>query len=239
MGSIRTSPTPMLDFEKTTVYHVENVDEPELGDSQFTLAFDEAVPTDFRPYYDKAHFETGSYLTERGRPEFTDRNLVDWELNDNRSLLIFHQLPEGWPCLPRIIQKEYQAYLLPTNAGKAQAATILADSNLYIESNIDRDVKLQIARSSVDAAYAEANTTTLSLTQWRHMIENYLLNLACEVQVRLDYKRALRQLKRNKFYLSPGSSIRISQEERAGVFQKVQATLYRRLGLNWDVDPID
>lgn len=229
----------MLDFEKSTVYHVENIDTPVPQDSLFSLTFDEAVPKDFRPYYDKAHFENGAYLTERGRPEFTDRHLVDWELNDNRSLLFYPELPRGWHAVPHIVQKDYQIYLLPTNAETAQAVNTLVDSNLYIESDIDRDVKLQIARSSVNAAYSEASSGTLSLPQWRHMIENYLLNLACEVQVRADYKRALRQLKRNKLYLSPGKSIRVSQEERAEVFQKVQASLYRRLGLNWDVDPID
>lgn len=230
--------TPMVECEKTSVCHVEHVDTADYA-GPFSVSYEDAIPKDFTPYYEPAHFQKGAYLTDRGRPEFTDRSLVDWELQDTRSLLFMPNLRPEWPSVPAVREKEYQIYVLPLTATKDKAVNTLTDSNLYKESNVDRNVRLQIAKSSVDAVYADAHGQPLTLPQWRHMIENYLLNLGCEVQVRLDYKRALRQLKRNKLLSSPGKSIRISQEERAEVFQKVQANLYRRLRLDWDVDPID
>lgn len=143
------------------------------------------------------------HLNELGRPLFTERAVVDWGLNDIRSLLIVEKLrPEWGGVLPKIQEKGYRLICLPLDASDEQIVNTLVDSDIYKEHGFHRQFLVQSAQYTVAATRERSGSRNqwrkLTKPEWRNIIENYQLNLACEAQCRLDYKRACSQLKRSK-----------------------------------------
>lgn len=156
-------------------------------------------------------------LTPEGRPSFTQRDIVDWKKNDVRSLLI---LPEPLPewktpasktgyTIPQIIEPGYRVQILPLDATDAQIVEILVDSDLYKEHGFETQFRVQTAEYTVRAARERQARTGAELPlssasrpftkpEWRNIIENYLLNLACEAQCRANFQQMCRHMKRQK-----------------------------------------
>lgn len=187
------------------------------------ISLNEAIPHDFSPYYCAEVLAQPNLLTKSGRPSFTDRSLVDWKLNDLRSLLIVDQLRPQWgDSLPRIVEKGFRLMYMPLDASDEQIVEILSSSDLYQEHNFDHDFLVQTAKYTVHAARERAyyrhrretprgpisrdERVVLTRPEWRNIIENYLLNLGCEAQCRMEYKAACVQLKKNKAQMEQATS---------------------------------
>ncbi|CCC69527.1 hypothetical protein NCAS_0C05370 [Naumovozyma castellii] len=153
-------------------------------------------------------------LSYNGRPSFTKRELLDWELNDIRSLLIVEKLrPEWFGMIPEIVVNsatipKLQIRLLPLCSTDEFIIETLVQSDLYLEADLDYEFKLTSAKYTVMAArkrheqitgvVAEGNVMQLSKSEWRNIIENYLLNIAVEAQCRFDFKNRCSQYKKWK-----------------------------------------
>ncbi|CAN6628713.1 hypothetical protein TRVA0_011S03356 [Trichomonascus vanleenenianus] len=163
------------------------------------------VPTDFSDMYAPEILASRENLNGFGRPKFTSRQLVDWSLNDLRSLLIVDSVSPQWHgVIPRIVEQGYRIIVLPLDASDDRIIDTLVSSDLYKEHNFDPAFLYQTARYTIEAArqrYAFENGShggALTKPQWRNVIENYLLNLGCEAQCRLDYKKACSMLKKQR-----------------------------------------
>jgi hypothetical protein len=182
--------------------HVENVEQHQDADNtELSLPLHAVLPRDFSDMYTSDILADPHHLNDLGRPLFTERAIVDWGLNDIRSLLIVEQLrPEWRGCLPKIKEKGYRLVHLPLDASDDEIVNTLVNSDIYKEHGFDRQFLIQSAQYTVSATRDRSNSGTAALTkpEWRNIIENYQLNLACEAQCRLDYKRACTQLKRSK-----------------------------------------
>ncbi|KAH9199789.1 hypothetical protein LQ764DRAFT_224711 [Zygosaccharomyces rouxii] len=151
-------------------------------------------------------------LLPNGRPKFTERELLDWELNDIRSLLIVENLrPEWGGTLPRIISPrhdmpQFRLQYLPLCSSDSFIIETLVSSDLYAEVNLDYEFKLTSAKYTVAAARKRhehqtgRNELIMQLTkpEWRNIIENYLLNIAVEAQCRFDFKHRCSEFKKWK-----------------------------------------
>lgn len=151
-------------------------------------------------------------LLPNGRPKFTERELLDWELNDIRSLLIVEKLrPEWGGMLPRIIAPrddipQFRLQYLPLCSSDPFIIETLVSSDLYAEANLDYEFKLTSAKYTVAAARKRHEQQTgkqeavmqLSKPEWRNIIENYLLNVAVEAQCRFDFKHRCSEFKKWK-----------------------------------------
>lgn len=169
-------------------------------------------------------------LTTEGRPSFTQRDIIDWSKNDIRSLLILEApLPE-WKSssfLPQIIESGYRIQILPFDASDSEIIETLVSSDLYKEHKFEKHFLVQTAEYTVKAARERQAQTHLQQQQklhpqngqqprkeslkhshmpftkpeWRNVIENYLLNLACEAQCRVNFQQSCSDLKRQKLMM--------------------------------------
>ncbi|CCF59460.1 hypothetical protein KAFR_0H00510 [Kazachstania africana CBS 2517] len=165
------------------------------------VTLEEAIPKTFNDMYTSETL-LSSPLLSNGRPNFTKRELLYWELNDIRSLLIIEKLrPEWGNTLPVVLTPNASLYfrfqLLPLCCPDEVIVSTLVGSELYTEANLDMEFKLSSARYIVTNARRRhcmlngghvENIMTLSKPEWRNIIENYLLNLAVEAQCRYDFK---------------------------------------------------
>lgn len=163
------------------------------------------LPATFADLYTPDLLADPAQLTVQGRPKFTTRELVDWELNDTRSLLIVDELRPEWvrSGVPRVIEPGYRVQVLPRTASDEELVRGLVESDIYMEHKFEESFLVQTAEYTVKAARALAvgngqGAKVLSKPEWRNVIENYLLNLACEAQCRMDFKQACLDLKRHK-----------------------------------------
>lgn len=177
------------------------------------ISLQDALPKTFYDMYapEVVMSDPGNLLCN-GRPKFTERALLDWELNDIRSLLIVENLkPEWGGCLPSVISPEpsmpqFRLQLLPLSSSDAFIIETLVSSDLYAEFNLDYQFKLTSAKYTVAAARKRHEHTTgrrepimqLSKPEWRNIIENYLLNIAVEAQCRFDFKHCCSEFKKSK-----------------------------------------
>lgn len=171
--------------------------------SLFThLPLRSVLPKSYTDYYTADILSDSALLTPQGRPLFTQRDLVDWTLNDTRSLLIVPELrPEWRGVVPRVIEPGYRVQVLPLDATDDELVQGLVSSDIYAEHKFEHSFLVQTAEYTVQAARARnhgGQQTQLSKPEWRNVIENYLLNLACEAQCRIDFKRKCAELKRLK-----------------------------------------
>lgn len=158
------------------------------------------LPQDYSDMYTEDVLADPSQLNSLGRPLFTDRSLVDWQLNDVRSLLIIDKLKPEWNgVVPTVIEPGYRIIVLGLDASDQDIVRALVDSDIYKEHGFDRQFRYQTAQYTVQAARARsASPRGLTKPEWRNIIENYLLNLACEAQCRIDYKKTCSAIKRQR-----------------------------------------
>lgn len=177
------------------------------------ISLEEALPKSFYDMYTPdVLLSDPSKVLSNGRPSFTKRELLDWDLNDIRSLLIIETVrPEWGNQLPIILNSgpnlpKFKLQLLPLNSSDDFIISTLINSDLYMEANLDYEFKLTSAKYTVSAArtrheqmigYHEV-VMVLSKPEWRNIIENYLLNIAVEAQCRFDFKQRCSEYKRWK-----------------------------------------
>jgi hypothetical protein len=214
---------------KSTFDHIEEVEKSMEKTLQsprhrapLVLPLASVVPGDFSDMYGEDVLSDSRNLNALGRPLFTQRDLVDWSLNDLRSLLIVERMRPQWNGqLPLIAEKGYRMVYLPVDSSDEEIIETLVRSDIYKEHNFDEKFLRQTAKYTVEAARQRPGSPSplssspsslsgspvfefehkkLALTkpQWRNIIENYLLNLGCEAQCRLDYKKACVILKKQK-----------------------------------------
>lgn len=169
------------------------------------LPLHSVLPKRFDDMYTADVLANKDLLTSLGRPLFTKRSLVDWAKNDTRSLLIVEALRPEWKGkVPQIIEPGYRVQVLPFDANDDKIIQVLVESDLYREMEFERAFLVQTAHYTVQAARERHGSTmdnaVLTKPEWRNIIENYLLNLACEAQCRLDFKKSCAYLKRHKLY---------------------------------------
>lgn len=170
------------------------------------LPLHSVFPKSFDDMYTPDVLENKALLARDGRPSFTHRELADWTKNDIRSLLIVDSLRPEWNGqVPQIIEPGYRVQVLPFDATDEQLIAGLVGSDIYKEMKFEPEFLVQTAQYTVEAARqrrAATNSTQTKLTkpEWRNIIENYLLNLGCEAQCRLDFKKSCSYLKRHKLY---------------------------------------
>jgi len=175
------------------------------------ITLKQATPSAFHDMYTSDILENAT-LTASGRPSFTQRNLVDWGLNDVRSLLIITELKPEWNgVIPTIVEPGYKFSVLPLTSSNRQIVETLVSSDIYKEFEFDKKFLTQTAKYTVEAARHRRTSSSsvpqmfefdqespLTKAEWRNIIENYLLNLGCEAQCRLDYERICHTIKRQK-----------------------------------------
>lgn len=177
------------------------------------IALEDALPKTFYDMYTPEILMTDpSNILCNGRPKFTERELLDWELNDIRSLLIVEKCkPEWGNQLPQVVTNapnlpQFRLQLLPLYSMDEFIIETLVISDLYLEANLDYQFKLTSAKYTVAAARKRHEQITgrnepvmhLSKPEWRNIIENYLLNIAVEAQCRFDFKHRCSELKKFK-----------------------------------------
>ncbi|EJS41756.1 std1p [Saccharomyces arboricola H-6] len=177
------------------------------------ITLEDALPKTFYDMYSpEVLMSDPASILYNGRPKFTKRELLDWDLNDIRSLLIVEQLrPEWGSQLPTVVTcgvnlPQFRLQLLPLCSSDEFITATLVNSDLYIEANLDRNFKLTSAKYTVASARKRHEEMTgfsepimrLSKPEWRNIIENYLLNVAVEAQCRYDFKQKRSEYKRWK-----------------------------------------
>ncbi|CAI4353134.1 BTE_collapsed_G0011350.mRNA.1.CDS.1 [Saccharomyces cerevisiae] len=181
------------------------------------VSLDEALPKTFYDMYSPdILLADPSNILCNGRPKFTKRELLDWDLNDIRSLLIVEKLrPEWGNQLPEVItvgdnMPQFRLQLLPLYSSDETIIATLVHSDLYMEANLDYEFKLTSAKYIVATARKRHEHITgrneavmnLSKPEWRNIIENYLLNIAVEAQCRFDFKQRCSEYKKWKLQQS-------------------------------------
>ncbi|SCU77756.1 LADA_0A02058g1_1 [Lachancea dasiensis] len=193
-------------------------------DKPRTISLQEALPKTFYDMYASDLLLESQNLLCNGRPNFTKRELLDWDLNDIRSLLIVEALRPEWGLQLPIVEfdtssiapaasssdnsmlPQFRLQLLPLDSPDDFIARTLVKSDMYLEADLDYEFKLTSAKYTVAAArkrheelvgYHEP-IMNLSKPEWRNIIENYLLNIAVEAQCRFDFKRTCSQYKKWK-----------------------------------------
>lgn len=203
-------------FSQPMTVYTQSTRESSLLPSQkivTQVSLEDALPkTFFDMYPPEILLGEPSNLLCNGRPKFTERELLDWELNDIRSLLIIENpRPEWGNQLPSIIANHpnlpnFRFQLLPLISSDDFIIETLVNSDLYLEANLDFQFKLTSARYTVTSARKRHEHITgknepimrLSKPEWRNIIENYLLNIAVEAQCRYDFKHRCSEFKKLK-----------------------------------------
>lgn len=175
------------------------------------ISLQDALPTSFQDMYAPELLADPALLID-GRPMFTKRALLDWDLNDIRSLLIVEQLKPEWGNMLPIIYSPagFKFEYLPLDADDGTIIQVLVDSDIYKEAKFDRQFREQTAKYTLNAArsrhamYLQNSglpiyyNNKFSKPEWRNVIENFLLNLAVEAQCRYDFKKSCHELKKLK-----------------------------------------
>ncbi|CDK26457.1 unnamed protein product [Kuraishia capsulata CBS 1993] len=194
-----------------------------LSDRSFELS--KVLPHDYTDMYAP---DLESERFSNGRPVFTKRDLIDWELNDVRSLLIVESLRPEWegslPQINSVIPLRLQ--YIPLDCSDEVFANSLVESDIYKESNFDVGFRYKTAKYIVSSARLRHASTLIEeysiprecfaedgnllpevkdtyyahffKYEWRNMIENFLLNLAVESQCRHDFRKVCLALKRER-----------------------------------------
>ncbi|SCU85419.1 LAFA_0D15544g1_1 [Lachancea sp. 'fantastica'] len=192
-------------------------------DKPRSVSLQDALPKTFYDMYASDLLLDPHNLLCNGRPKFTKRELLDWDLNDIRSLLIVERLRPEWGYQFPVIEfdttsittssssaktpvPQFRFQLLPLDSPDDMIIRCLVESDLYLEANLDYEFKLTSARYTVSAARKRHEQLVgrhepvmrLSKPEWRNIIENYLLNIAVEAQCRFDFKRHCAEYKKWK-----------------------------------------
>lgn len=225
----------------------------------------EALPKTYQDMYSVGILST-SALLPNGRPRFTQRALIDWELNDIRSLLIVEKIkPEWGNSIPVIVAPNYDVQLriilLPLTSSENEIIETLVSSDIYMEAGLDLEFKRTIAKCVVDQVKKKhyelngiiysntGNVLKLTKVEWRNIIENYLLNIGVEVQCRHDFRKRcsnFRKWKVDNMIKSCTNSnneeykikVVLTKEEKSILWSQCQAQVYQRIGLDWQPNEI-
>ncbi|AMD19149.1 HBR248Wp [Eremothecium sinecaudum] len=207
----KTSSALLNISESTDTTDRSTIEDSVLSKSEVdsVIWLEDALPRRYDDMYDPTVFMNNE-LFPNGRPKFTKRALLDWDLNDIRSLLIVESMRPEWNgVMPkvRVLHNEdartppFRLVLLPLDAPDDVIVATLVVSDIYLEANLNFEFKLTSARYIVSAARRRHQQLTgsnepimhLSKPEWRNIVENYLLNLAVEAQCRHDFKYAYSQ----------------------------------------------
>ncbi|ODQ63363.1 hypothetical protein NADFUDRAFT_28970 [Nadsonia fulvescens var. elongata DSM 6958] len=183
------------------------------------------LPNSFSDMYTADIMNDKHLLLPNGRPQFTSRELIDWQLNDLRSLLIIPSMKPEWNgVIPVIVDdlapkgstnlKLFRILVLPLDASDQLITQTLVSSDIYLEHGFDAEFLLQTAQYTLEAArqrqysargmkplssgFLQSEKVTkiiLTKPEWRNIIENYMLNLGCEAQCRMDFRLACTELR--------------------------------------------
>lgn len=174
------------------------------------ITLSEVVPSSFEDMYLPEFLKNA---LPNGRPNFTERELIDWELNDLRSLLIIAELKPDWNGQIPIIYSPpgFRISYLPLDSSNESIINALVQSDLYKERIRDQKYRYEIAKHTVTTARSRHSArvkqmindkavvkNSLEKYEWRNIIENYSLNLAIEAQCRHDLKKCVSVLKRQR-----------------------------------------
>lgn len=185
------------------------------------VSLEEALPSDFKDMYSA---DTLQDTLPNGRPVFTQRDVLDWQINDIRSLLIVDELKKQWMGqIPQIIPQNgvnFKIQLIPLNATDEDIVRTLVGSDIYKETNFHLNFKIKTATYIVKTVRQKHLTmlkqyyqlqsdiydqqlinTPLLKYEMRNIIENYLLNLGVENQCRSNFKKNCLILKKQKLQL--------------------------------------
>lgn len=224
------------------------------------ISLNDALPKTYQDMYSLETLST-SQLLPNGRPQFTQRALIDWELNDLRSLLIVDKLkPEWGNSIPLVNSPtndiQLRIVLLPLICNENVIIDTLVSSDIYMEANLDLEFKWNTAKYIVEQVKRkhqlqginyENNNNILRLNkiEWRNIIENYLLNIAVGVQCRYDFKQRCSDFKKWKCDNLiknndniPRAKIVLTKDEKSILWSQCQAQVYQRLGLDWKPDKV-
>lgn len=208
-------------YSNTDNISVNNIKLPPLNFiTMITLR--DAIPKDYSDMYSVATFQQNEILPN-GRPKFTQRDLMDWDINDIRSLLIVDKLKPAWGnSIPMVTinSNEYSVYhdsngnliqfriiLLPLHSSEQTIIDTLVNSDLYMESGLDYEFRYAIAKYIVESVKKKYESIPnkivngviyLDKITWRNVIENYLLNIAVEAQCRFDFRQRCRDFEKWK-----------------------------------------
>ena len=104
------------------------------------ISLDDALPKTFYDMYSpEILLADPSNVLCNGRPKFTKRELLDWDLNDIRSLLIVEKTrPEWGNQLPEVItmgdnMPQFRLQLLPLYSSDETIIATLVNSDLYMD----------------------------------------------------------------------------------------------------------
>ncbi|CCC70947.1 hypothetical protein NCAS_0G00600 [Naumovozyma castellii] len=203
----------------STVFTASTTDSGTISIPKYVteITLEDALPKTFYDMYSpEVLMSDPSNILYNGRPKFTKRELLDWDLNDIRSLLIVEKLrPEWGNQLPRIVTNginlpQFRLQLLPLRSMDNFIIKVLVESDLYLEANLDYEFKLTSAKYTVASARRRHEEITgrnepimnLSKPEWRNIIENYLLNISVEAQCRFDFKQRCSEFKKWKLQQS-------------------------------------
>lgn len=218
--SLATQPTNLSDISSINTQPVQDGEiRQQPNQKRLLITLQEALPTDFSDIYAPELLADPNLLIG-GRPIFTKRALLDWDLNDIRSLLIVDRLKPEWNNqLPIIFSPQGFRFLyLPLDADDETIIQTLVDSDIYKEANFDTNFRIQTAKYTLNTARTRhamvlknsglptTYNTRLSKPEWRNVIENFLLNLAVEAQCRYDFKKLCHEYKKRERAQSESSS---------------------------------
>ncbi|CAL9727654.1 protein Std1p [Monosporozyma unispora] len=228
------------------------------------ITLNDALPQSYQDMYSVETLST-SPLLPNGRPQFTQRALIDWELNDLRSLLIVDKLrPEWGNSIPVVVAPtkdiQLRIILLPLVCNENVIIDTLVSSDIYMEAGLDLEFKWNTAKYIVEQVKRKHqqlqninydnnnNVIRLNKIEWRNIIENYLLNIAVGVQCRFDFKQRCSDFKKWKWdnlvenskdgENIPKIKIVLTKDEKSILWSQCQAQVYQRLGLDWKPDKV-
>ncbi|ODV95057.1 hypothetical protein PACTADRAFT_76632 [Pachysolen tannophilus NRRL Y-2460] len=184
---------------------------------QLVITLEEALPSNFQDMYSP---DTLIDVLPNGRPKFTKRDIIDWELNDIRALLIVDSLEPNWNNqIPVISSREniFKIQYLPLDSSDNRIIQTLVESDIYRETNFHINFRVKSATYIVKTARQRhvrmlkdlyhiqddlrdtelANTPFLRY-ELRNIVENFLLNLGVESQCRSDFKKNCSVVKKQK-----------------------------------------
>ncbi|CCH63088.1 hypothetical protein TBLA_0J00900 [Henningerozyma blattae CBS 6284] len=159
----------------------------------------------------------------------TNVPLADWAINCQRAELLLQRLPGSLHPSDSKDNTHVSDDMNSTSSAVALIPALLAGSDIYKEcTSISHDYRLTVAQYSFIRSLA-INADT------KHIVDNYLLNLAIENQCNLNYKKRCLEFANWKL-LHCNYMGKLTRQEKAIVWSHCQSELYQLLGLNWTPD---
>lgn len=193
-----------------------------FSSSPIMITLSEALPQSFENFY---LLHSGDKVLPNGRPSYTQRDLIDWQVNDLRSLLIVSHLRPEWNFQIPIIYSPpgFRVIYLPLDSSEETIAQTLVASDLYIEKIKDVNFRYNVAKNTVRIAKSVKHPSTSSKRnhlqeyEFRNIIDNYMLNLAIESQCQYEYKKTVSSLKKQRKSLTPQQLLKLHKSTGSAI----------------------